>query len=360
MTPSKLPVLFLFLAAVAIFILSPPADLLAQDDPVEYTLRFAPEDGARYIYGLTIRGTSGDAIVTHSETFRIDVNFTADGNFYYTATGELIPDNAPLPIKFQRALFTEFSYTIHPDGTTLTDTVQPFPPFYNVPILPENSVSIGDTWSGGPVDILPDMNVGAIPFTFESTLTEQANCRGQQCAVIETVYTVAFSDDAVSFMPFLGIVEGDPTDEQLTKGALIGGVVEDSPAHLNGIEPGDMIIAAEEQRIRGWGGLEDIMPLIPPGHIVEFTVQRGDDEFDVNITPDAVPLANISATGGLHSMCWFSLETGIPLKIEIQSVDLEFTLENSDGETDQRTVDFSYLLEYERKSGTGYPVSPIT
>jgi len=324
----------------------------AQDEVEGYTLRYAPVDGTTYVYNLTTRGTSGESVVVNTESFTFDVVENREGSFSYTVSGEQMPENAPLGIRFQRALFPECNYIIQPDGSTYPEKVQPIPQFYNVPVFPDTPVIVGDTWSGGPVDVLPDMNVGAIPFTYVSTLTEIASFRGQQCVVIETDYSAALPDGAVSYMPFIGVVEGDQTEDQLGQGALVGGVVEDSAAREAGIEPGDLIIEAEGQKIRGWGGLEAIMPVIPPGQAVEFKVKRSDEELDIEITPVGVPLANISATGGLHSICYFSIETGIPLKIDIESIDLAFTLVNSAGESDRRSVEFSYILEYQRVSSS--------
>jgi len=345
----RLTICTLFLLALAISP-APWSAANAQDESDEYTLRYAPVDGTTYFYNLTTRGTSGETTVVNTESFTFDVVVNPEGSFSYTARGEEIPENAPLGIRFQRALFQDFNYIIQPDGSTYPEKVQPVPQFYNVPIFPDAPVKVGDTWSGGPVDVLPDMNVGAIPFTYVSTLTEVASFKGQQCVVIETDYSAALPDGAVSYMPFIGVVEGDQTEEQVGQGALVGGVVEDSTAREAGIEPGDLIIEADGQKIRGWGGLEAIMPVIPPGQPVKFKVMRGDEELDIEITPVGVPLANISATGGLHSTCYFSIETGIPLKIDIESIDLAFTLINAAGESDERSVEFSYMLEHQRES----------
>jgi membrane-associated protease RseP (regulator of RpoE activity) len=127
-------------------------------------------------------------------------------------------------------------------------------------------------------------------------------------------------------------------------------VVENSPAHEAGILPGDFIIEAEGQRIRGWGGLEEIIPVLVPEKPVDFRVRRGEEELEFVITPQAIPLTAIAATGGLHSTCYFSLEKGIPLKVDLVSRDLVFTLTDASGTSEERKVEL-HLTEEMKFSG---------
>jgi membrane-associated protease RseP (regulator of RpoE activity) len=235
-------------------------------------------------------------------------------------------------------------------GQTEIPYGQPFPPFINVPLFPEAEVSVGSTWSGGPVGILPDKNVGNIPFTYESTLTSIASFRGENCAVIDTTYEAALSEPIQSFHPFLGLVEGDEPEEP-GLGALIGGVIEGSRAEEAGIEPGDLVIGAEGERIRGWGGLEEILPLIVPEKELELTLKRGEEEINVVIVPEGVPVADVTAAGTMTSTCFFSLDRGIPLKVDLTSVDLVFTIKTNEDESEERPAEFHYIWEYQY-SGT--------
>jgi membrane-associated protease RseP (regulator of RpoE activity) len=164
--------------------------------------------------------------------------------------------------------------------------------------------------------------------------------------LIESDYTVALPPDAKSYMPFLGLVQGD-NPEQAGTGAPIGGVVENSRANLAGVQPGDFIIAAAGQRIRGWGGLEEILPVLVPEMPVLFRVRRGDQEFDISVAPEGVPLVAISGAGGLHSTCYFSLSRGIPLKTDVTSADLVFTLTNAQGETEEKEAYIQLVMEYQ-------------
>ena len=309
-------------------------------------LRWAPDVGRTYTFMISQSGVHGDNIAVRSENFDMRIDAETDEGYRLIFTGETPSDSARLGFRFQRALWPEFEYTVDEYGHTVMPSGQPFPPFINIPVFPEDAVDIGDTWSGGPVSILPDPNAGAIPFTYSSTLTEFATFRGDRCAVIETTYDVALDDGAQSFMPFLGLVEGD-VGEQAGQGAPIGGVVENSRAHEAGIEPGDLITAAEGERIRGWGGLQEILPQLASGIPVEFSVIRGEEEMTVTVTPEGLPLAWLTATGGMTSTCYFSMERGIPLKIDLISEDLVFILTNSDGEEDTREADMHIVMEYQ-------------
>jgi hypothetical protein len=318
---------------------------IAQDEPL--TLRWAPKAGYSATFMVSTSGKRGENIAVQSEDFTVKVDSVDGGKAHFTVTGEPVADSSPLPFRFQRALFPEFTYTVDSMGNTEAPAGQPFPPFQDVPILPEGAVKVGETWSGGPVGILPDANVGPIPFTYTSSVMSVEIYKGERCAEIDTDYKVALAPDAKSLMPFLGFVQGDEP-KQAGTGAPIGGVVKDSPANKAGIQPGDFVIAAQGQRIRGWSGLEAILPVVVPGMPVKFRVRRGTEELDIDITPEGVPLATISGVGGLHSMCYFSMDSGLPLKVDLISKDLKFTLTNGQGETQERDAEIHLVMEYQR------------
>jgi membrane-associated protease RseP (regulator of RpoE activity) len=145
-------------------------------------------------------------------------------------------------------------------------------------------------------------------------------------------------------MPFLGLVQGDEPEEP-GQGAPVGGIVENSPAAVAGILPGDLVTEAEGQKIRGWGGLEEIIPVLVPGKPVAFVIRRGEEDIEIEITPEAVPLAAITGTGGLHSTCYFSLDRGMPVKVDLVSRDLVFTLTNASGMSEERKAELHLTLE---------------
>ncbi len=333
------------LIILSLFLCAGVAIAQERDDNETYLLRWNPTVGATYKYMLSTSGSRGETIRVLTEDFELEVIGESDGIFQFEAVGESVPDSARLGYRFQRKLFSPFEFSVDEYGNFQTPPGQPFPPFVNIPILPEEEVSIGDTWSGGPVGILPDPGAGVVPFTYISTLDNIAAYREQTCAIIETDYIVALPEDAVSIIPFLGLVEGDTPDPP-GQGAPVGGVVEGSRAHEAGIEPGDFITAAEGERVRGWGGMGEILPYLVPDVEIEFTVRRGEDEFDITFAPEGIPVAQITATGGMHSRCYFSIERGIPLKVEITGQDLVFVL-STDEESEEREPDLHLVFEYQ-------------
>ncbi|HEX9744866.1 MAG TPA: PDZ domain-containing protein [bacterium] len=312
----------------------------------KYLLRWDPQDGMRYTYELSTTGTRGENIAVRAEEFVLEVMRNMDGRIDFAVSGEDVPDRARLGLRFQRAYFPSFDFSVDENGNYEVERGQPFPPFMNIPIFPDFEVGEGDIWSGGPVPVLNDANVGFIPFSYSSTLMSKAEFRGEQCVVIETEYTIDLPPDSYTVAPFLGLVEGDEPEEP-GSGALIGGIVEDSRAHKAGIEPGDIITEAEGERIRGWGGLREIFPHLVPEKTVEFTIDRGGEEIKISVAPEAYPIAGITGTGGMDSTVFFSLDRRIPLKIDLVSKDLIFTLTDDDGESEERPADFHIILDYQ-------------
>lgn len=197
----KRAVLFLSLSLIVVGLLPIMSSTAQQDQPL--TLRWNPKAGYAATFMLSTSGTAGQNISVRTENYTIRVDSLDGGVAHFTAHGEIVPDSAPLPFRFQRALFPQFMYTVDPLGEMVVPDGQPFPLFQNVPILPEEPISVGSTWSGGPVGILPDVNVGPIPFTFTSSVTSIEIFKGEKCAVIGTDYKVDFPsgreiDDAVS------------------------------------------------------------------------------------------------------------------------------------------------------------------
>ncbi|MCX6646783.1 MAG: PDZ domain-containing protein [bacterium] len=345
--PIVFPLLIAFLLGFLILALPSTAQESSSESTSDtYLLRFNPEPGAVYTYSVSTSGNRGERIAVMSENYTLTVGDEGELGFAIVAEGEDVPEGAALGYRFQRAYYPQFPYSINELGETDISYGQPFPPFINIPLLPEGEVGIGSTWSGGPVGILPDKNVGTIPFTYESTLTSVASFRGENCAVIETNYSVVMAEPVQSLRPFLGIVEGDPP-EVPGDGALVGGIVNGSRAEDAGILPGDLIIAIEGERIRGWGGLEEIMPLVVPEKELELTVMRGDEELDFVIIPEGAPVADVTASGGLKSTCMFSLDRGIPLKVDLKSENLVFMLRTSEEETEEKQADIHFVWEYQ-------------
>ena len=352
----RLSLQFGLLAPLFIIFAFQPATAGETGSSSDVTLRWSPKQGSTYVYRVSTTGTHGERITGRTEDFTLTVDSVADGKVQFIATGEPVPDSAPLAYRFQRALFPVSRYTIDFFGNTEAAPGQPYPLFLNIPIFPDGPVSVGSKWTGGPVGIIPDINVGPIPFSFTSTYSSVSTYLQEECVVIDTDYKVALPPDAKSLMPFLGLVEGD-TPKEPGHGAPIGGVVENSRAHKADIQAGDLIVEVEGQRIRGWGGLKEILPLLVPEKPIKFRVSRAEKEFDVEIAPEGVPLVSITGVGGLHSICYFSTGKGIPLKIDLASTDLVFTLANAQGETEERPASMHITMEYQH-GGPGANETP--
>ena len=108
----------------------------------------------------------------------------------------------------------------------------------------------------------------------------------------------------------IGVLLGKAADD----GVLVEGVMETAPAYIAGIEAGDVIL-----RIDGvdMSDLEDpiesaveVITSKQPGTIVRFTVQRADDEVEVDVaTIDRVSMERLRADGGV----WQAIE-GVTIK----------------------------------------------
>jgi len=75
-----------------------------------------------------------------------------------------------------------------------------------------------------------------------------------------------------------------------TEGVIVGGTDPESPARRAGLQPKDRIIAVNDEPITV-ATVEDLPPvrrklgLLPKGEPAVFTVVRGDEQFEVNVTP---------------------------------------------------------------------------
>lgn len=311
----------------------------------KYILRWTPEMGTKHWYQISTSGTKAGADAVRTGKFIYEIVNAENGITTVVAVGEPIANKAPLAYRLQRSLFPNFPFEVDEFGNTKLQQGQPFPLFINIPVFPKEELGVGSEWSGGPVGIIPDPNVGLIPFSYKSKLKSIEEFRGEKCAVIETDYFIALSEDAKSIIPFLGLVEGDESDEK-GKGAVIGGIVENSPAHKAGIEPGDLVVSVQGQKIRGWSGLEEILPVLVPGIPVRFSVIRGEKKLYIDLAPEGIPLAAVTGQGGLHSICHFGMKTGLPMKIDLISKNLEFSFTNAEGESWKKQVEFHIMMEY--------------
>jgi S1-C subfamily serine protease len=81
---------------------------------------------------------------------------------------------------------------------------------------------------------------------------------------------------------FLGVQVQDTTAG--TPGAVVLGVVKQSPAEAAGIQKADVITAVNGQRVKTGQGVTDAVAHYSPGDKITITVVRGSDEMDVTAT----------------------------------------------------------------------------
>ena len=86
-----------------------------------------------------------------------------------------------------------------------------------------------------------------------------------------------------------------------------------------------------------------------PEKEIEFTVLRDGTELVFKVAPEGIPLAYVSASGAMHSVCYFSLEEGLPLKVELTSENLAFTLTDAEGKTEERRPEVRLIFEYQSR-----------
>jgi len=325
-----------------------------QDDTA-YDLQWSPEFRAQYYYTMQTRSVQDGEVRERSDrimtrcTGAASLMESGPMHFEFVADALDVDDDLPLGDRFDKAQFDDFAYTVLPDGTTFTDGFQLFPPVLNVPMLPDFPVMIGSKWFGGSIDIIPQRHFGPIQASFESEFTGTREYMEDNCAVIETVYEISVSDGTLVYRPYLGIVSANRED-LVGQGVPVGQVVMDSPAHSGRMLPGDLITHVEGQQIRGWSGLMEISQYMVPGMTYDFTIRRGDQNFNLEITSKSVRFATVSATGVATSSVIFSLDRGIPLKIEFTIDELNFITTYDTGEVLQSNVESVTILEFVRQS----------
>ena len=74
-----------------------------------------------------------------------------------------------------------------------------------------------------------------------------------------------------------------------TRGALVNRVFRSSPAEVAGVKPGDLVVAANGQRIDSAQALHNLEGLLPVGQSVRLDLRRGDQALTVSATLKAQP-----------------------------------------------------------------------
>jgi len=72
-------------------------------------------------------------------------------------------------------------------------------------------------------------------------------------------------------------------------GALVQNVVEASPAERAGLRRGDLVVGAGRQPVHEPGELLAVVEASQVGQPLQLQIQRGDQELDLEVTPEAMP-----------------------------------------------------------------------
>jgi 2-alkenal reductase len=168
-----------------------------------------------------------------------------------------------------------------PGSSIYTNLIQ-----HDAPINPGNS--------GGPLfdyngDVVGVNTIG-IPLTPEG-VPAQGLFFAIPSSLVEKI-TGQLIDNGVAVYPYLGIANPVPIDPIIAAqndlpvdhGVYVGDVAPDSPAADAGIEPGDIITAIDGEEIDQTHPLEEFLFEYAPGDTVELTIQRGDEEMNVEVT----------------------------------------------------------------------------
>ena len=69
----------------------------------------------------------------------------------------------------------------------------------------------------------------------------------------------------------------------LKSGVLITGVLQDGPAALGGLRPGDVVLKVQDKAVRGTSDLYAAVAALKPGSTAVFTAQRGTEQVQVQV-----------------------------------------------------------------------------
>ncbi|NLF53575.1 MAG: Do family serine endopeptidase [Thauera phenolivorans] len=112
----------------------------------------------------------------------------------------------------------------------------------------------------------------AIPVSIARNVLEQIVARGE---VVRGWVGVEIQDITPELAESFGL--GD------TRGALIAGVLRNSPADRGGIRPGDVLVAVDGKTVRDPKEMLDLVAALPPGKRAGFRVRRSGEEVDLEV-----------------------------------------------------------------------------
>ena len=112
----------------------------------------------------------------------------------------------------------------------------------------------------------------AIPVSIARSVLEEIVARGE---VVRGWVGVEIQDITPELAESFGLRD--------TRGALIAGVLRNSPADRGGIRPGDVLIAVDGQTVRDPKEMLDRVAALQPGRTAGFRVRRAGEEMDLKV-----------------------------------------------------------------------------
>ena len=189
------------------------------------------------------------------------------------------------------SLGTSMSYgIISAVGRTIPSGFTPF----NIPEAIQTDAAINPGNSGGP---LINMHGEVIGINAQiRTATEGGGNLGIGFAIpsniLKLIYPSLIERGAYSW-PYLGVStsagvgfpgESGDTNTKAARGALISDVTSNGPAEQAGLRAGDVVTRADDREIRNFDDLLTYIAYKKPGDAITLTVQRGGQEFQINVT----------------------------------------------------------------------------
>jgi len=93
-----------------------------------------------------------------------------------------------------------------------------------------------------------------------------------------------------------------PTSVLVGNGVMVHSVVEDSPAEIAGIEPGDVILEVNRQPVHKWGDIQNMVNSSKEGEEITLLLQRNGSQSKTSLKPQFDPALERRAIGVL--LCW--------------------------------------------------------
>ncbi len=105
------------------------------------------------------------------------------------------------------------------------------------------------------------------------------------------VYAIIDTENVGKGRPVITVYLGITYDSEETKVVKVESVIDDGSAIKAGVKDGDILVAADGQKLANRDDVQDVLATKKPGDVLKLTVKRGDKELmlDVKLLPKAAP-----------------------------------------------------------------------